>query len=646
MVKITCVHYITLVCLFLSTNIQGSQINETDNCVNLYEQGVEAYLENRYVDCVSYFEKALEKYGIYKKKLQSCRLKCKYDAELSEPLYPVDIENLAFYEKAVKQTLCIIKCQDEHPEIFDNFHMNPEAQQLFEEKKPYEYLHICYYQTKDVMRAASSAFTYLVEHPDDKITQSNLKYYSTLEGVNMKEIENFEASDYVYLYVHGADAYERKEWQNVIENMEESLSAYLQTEEECRAQCEGPFDQGWYPDFIPSISNHFTFCLKCKQKCKEKLGSLNGEKHDDLLPSHYHYLQYAYFKMKDLQKACQAVASYLLFYPDDVTMLSNMKFYSRLPKVRDNFFRTKRGCYPLCPEGYLRKKDFKIYKRSIQKLQVTRGKLKELSILQEPMPNIHITMTERELQGSQRFVADNLASPKECRSVIEIAKLFAILGDGYEGKKSPHTIMEKFEGITLGRVLFLVYFRLLNSKYLDLYLKLTEEVRKTVMRYFKVKEELYFTYTHLVCRSALSDSPKNRTDLSHEIHADNCKLLKNGTCNKEPPSYTWRDYSAILYLNNDFDGGEFIFSSDSTAKHVESAVTPKCGRMVGFTSGKENLHGVKAVKEGARCAVAVWFTLDPKYADEDRALAYYVIENDINYHQFSSVNVSNLKNGP
>lgn len=97
--------------------------------------------------------------------------------------------------------------------------------------------------------------------------------------------------------------------------MEESLVAYLQAEEECRAQCEGPFDQGWYPDFIPSISSeyfyyklhfaylyfildHFAYCLKCKQKCKTRLGSLNGEKHEDLLPSHYHYLQYAYFKRK------------------------------------------------------------------------------------------------------------------------------------------------------------------------------------------------------------------------------------------------------------------------------------------------------------------------------------------------------------
>lgn len=37
--------------------------------------------------------------------------------------------------------------------------------------------------------------------------------------------------------------------------MEDSLENYLQSEEECRANCEGPFDQGWFPDFIPSIAS-------------------------------------------------------------------------------------------------------------------------------------------------------------------------------------------------------------------------------------------------------------------------------------------------------------------------------------------------------------------------------------------------------
>lgn len=39
--------------------------------------------------------------------------------------------------------------------------------------------------------------------------------------------------------------------------MEESLASYLHAEDECRAQCEGPFDPGWYPDFVPAIASIF-----------------------------------------------------------------------------------------------------------------------------------------------------------------------------------------------------------------------------------------------------------------------------------------------------------------------------------------------------------------------------------------------------
>lgn len=48
---------------------------------------------------------------------------------------------------------------------------------------------------------------------------------------------------------------------------------------------------------------------------------------------------------------------------------------------------------------------------------------------------------------------------------------------------------------------------------------------------------------------------------------------------------------------------------------LQASVKPKCGRMVGFSSGGENPHGVKAVTSGQRCAVALWFTLNPLYRE-------------------------------
>ena len=53
-----------------------------------------------------------------------------------------------------------------------------------------------------------------------------------------------------------------------------------------------------YPDFKSSVANHFTFCLKCRMNCARKLNNFRGESVEDLLPSYYHYLQFAYFKRK------------------------------------------------------------------------------------------------------------------------------------------------------------------------------------------------------------------------------------------------------------------------------------------------------------------------------------------------------------
>lgn len=46
-----------------------------------------------------------------------------------------------------------------------------------------------------------------------------------------------------------------------------------------------------------------------------------------------------------MKEACEAAASYLLFYPNDETMLTNVKYYKKhFPKVEDDFF-TPREVY-------------------------------------------------------------------------------------------------------------------------------------------------------------------------------------------------------------------------------------------------------------------------------------------------------------
>jgi predicted 2-oxoglutarate/Fe(II)-dependent dioxygenase YbiX len=59
------------------------------------------------------------------------------------------------------------------------------------------------------------------------------------------------------------------------------------------------------------------------------------------------------------------------------------------------------------------------------------------------------------------------------------------------------------------------------------------------------------------------------------------------------------DYNSMLYLNDDFDGGEF-YTEDIT-------VRPKPGRLT-FFDGKNVLHGVKPVKNCHRYTIIFWWT--------------------------------------
>ena len=56
---------------------------------------------------------------------------------------------------------------------------------------------------------------------------------------------------------------------------------------------------------------------------------------------------------------------------------------------------------------------------------------------------------------------------------------------------------------------------------------------------------------------------------------------------------------------------------------LQSEIKPILGRLVGFNAS--HFHGVKAVLTGQRCAIALWFTLDPRYSEAGHDLARNII---------------------
>ena len=85
--------------------------------------------------------------------------------------------------------------------------------------------------------------------------------------------------------------------------------------------------------------------------------------------------------------------------------------------------------------------------------------------------------------------------------------------------------------------------------------------------------------------------------MSLGLHADNMWIDE-----PEKPHYSsHRDFSAVLYLNDNYEGGKTFFNNGYE-------VQPKTGRLIYFTSGREDAHGVTEVISGHRYTFALWFT--------------------------------------
>lgn len=98
----------------------------------------------------------------------------------------------------------------------------------------------------------------------------------------------------------------------------------------------------------------------------------------------------------------------------------------------------------------------------------------------------------------------------------------------------------------------------------------------------------------------------------HELipHADN--INPEGT----PNVTAHRSFSSILYLNDDYDGGETFFPGHNLR------IKPQPGTLVLFGAGCDYVHGVTRVTRGQRYTYAGWFTHDPAWEDREAGVIF------------------------
>jgi 2-oxoglutarate-Fe(II)-dependent oxygenase superfamily protein len=121
----------------------------------------------------------------------------------------------------------------------------------------------------------------------------------------------------------------------------------------------------------------------------------------------------------------------------------------------------------------------------------------------------------------------------------------------------------------------------------------------------------------------------------HTLHADNARVvcpthggdaeeLRRVGCQcddirLEPNHTSWRDYSAILYLSSEHEGGSIVFGEGPNVygRLYRKEIAPKAGLLVLCPSNELYFHHTTLVTRGARYSMNTWFTADRAHLGPD-----------------------------
>jgi predicted 2-oxoglutarate/Fe(II)-dependent dioxygenase YbiX len=85
--------------------------------------------------------------------------------------------------------------------------------------------------------------------------------------------------------------------------------------------------------------------------------------------------------------------------------------------------------------------------------------------------------------------------------------------------------------------------------------------------------------------------------------------IDNSHPDGSPNSTPWRKYASIVYLNDNYEGGELYI------RPLRLRIPPKKGLLVAFRANASHEHGVTKVFRGARYTMPAWYTNDVKHRD-------------------------------
>ncbi len=134
----------SLIFLLSLVNFIGCEEHKTFE--EFFEIGREAYLSNDWQECALNMEKSVKSYNEFSEIMLACQESCR-DLKFDSLLDLAENDDLKFYEKKIRSTLCLIQCKNLKLGVQKSSQYASEATKaLFESKEPYNYMQLCYHQ--------------------------------------------------------------------------------------------------------------------------------------------------------------------------------------------------------------------------------------------------------------------------------------------------------------------------------------------------------------------------------------------------------------------------------------------------------------------------------------------------------------------
>jgi leucine proline-enriched proteoglycan (leprecan) len=601
-----------------------------------YLVGMRAYTEEDWAVSTEKMQQAVKDFERY----QLGSVKCLKQCDSQQVEVPHDYhhdQEFAVFHAVIAMEACMRKCKEKEVGEFPSAGVTTYTMDHMRNKDAYNYLQLALFREGKRKEAAKACATFAYYNPRHVDASVSMSFYKRNKDLSEDDLTPLHTMPYWDLYYKGSELYHTMQWKEMVDVFEESLLRLPEALQQCRDECYGPLKLGHAMGFAQTMIHQLISLKECQSQCIHKLGELRFDKEEDFFGSFFHYLQYGYHMLNASLPAIQASATQVELEPHSDVAKKNAVFYQQQQGVTRKDFIPREDVQPMIEAIELEHAFMHILDDLSGHLHEfgeespggdvyqDDAELLEQDFQQYPPANMPAMDTwdwrhwskpkvVRFTNNPDRLLVDNVISQDQCDKLLDLTK-HCKEGDGYQ-RKSPHTKYERFEGLNILDAAKIAKNGTVDAELSHLYLNASRRSRDAIAAEFNLPTPLYFSYTHLVCRTAKEGTFAEKRSLSHPVHSDNCILNEaTGDCDKVPPAYTWRDYSAILYLNEEFEGGEFFFAHSTADLTPQEKVSPKCGRLVAFSAGKENMHGVLAVTKGRRCAVALWFTLDPEHEE-------------------------------